>query len=196
MTKRLAEIERKTRETDIEVKLDLDGTGECDINTGVPFFDHMLTALAKHGLFDLQVKAVGDLEIDAHHTVEDVGICLGRALAKALGDKVGISRFGCARVPMDEALAEATVDISGRPFLVFSADFSNPRVGEFDTELVKEFFLAFTYNAGITLHLNLLYGSNTHHCIEALFKAVGRALGQAVAIDPRVKGVPSTKGKL
>lgn len=193
---RLGFVERKTGETDIKVRVNLDGVGDYKLATGVPFFDHMLTALAKHGLLDLEVTAVGDLEIDAHHTVEDVGICLGRAFREAMGDKKGISRFGSVRVPMDEALAEAVVDVSGRPFLVFNATWPAPKVGEFETELVEEFFLAFAHNAGITLHLHLVYGKNTHHCVEALFKAAARALRQAVALDPAVKGIPSTKGLL
>jgi imidazoleglycerol-phosphate dehydratase len=196
MAKRWGFVERKTGETDIKVKVNLDGVGDYKLATGVPFFDHMLTALAKHGLLDLEVKAVGDLEIDAHHTVEDVGICLGRAFREALGDKEGIARFGSARIPMDEALAEAVVDVSGRPYLVYNASCPGTRVGEFETELVEEFFFAFAHNAGITLHLHLVYGRNIHHCIEALFKAAGRALRQAVALDPKVKGVPSTKGSL
>jgi imidazoleglycerol-phosphate dehydratase len=196
MAKRFGFVERKTGETDIKVRVNLDGAGDYKLDTGVPFFDHMLMALAKHGLLDLEVKAVGDLEIDAHHTVEDVGICLGRAFREAMGDKKGISRFGSVRVPMDEALAEAVVDVSGRPFLVFNATWPAPKVGEFETELVEEFFLAFAHNAGITLHLHLVYGKNTHHCAEVLFKAAARALRQAVALDPEVKGVPSTKGLL
>jgi imidazoleglycerol-phosphate dehydratase len=162
----------------------------------VGFFDHMLTHLAKHGLFDVTVQAQGDLEIDAHHTVEDVGICLGKAFLKALGEPVGITRYGRATVPMDEALAEAAVDVSGRPFLVFNADMPGARVGEFDAELAREFFQAFAMNSRITLHLNLRYGSNVHHSIEGLFKAFARALREAVSQDPRVKGVPSTKGML
>ena len=193
---RTGEITRKTKETAISVSVALDGEGRSDISTGVGFFDHMLTHLAKHGLFDVTVQAQGDLEIDAHHTVEDVGICLGQAFLKALGEPVGITRYGRATVPMDEALAEAAVDVSGRPFLVFNADIPGARVGEFDAELAREFFQAFAMNSRITLHLNLRYGSNVHHSIEGLFKAFARALREAVSQDPRVKGVPSTKGML
>ncbi len=193
---RTGEITRKTKETAISVSVELDGEGRSDISTGVGFFDHMLTHLAKHGLFDVTVQAQGDLEIDAHHTVEDVGICLGQAFLKALGEPVGITRYGRATVPMDEALAEAAVDVSGRPFLVFNADIPGARVGEFDAELAREFFQAFAMNSRITLHLNLRYGSNVHHSIEGLFKAFARALREAVSQDPRVKGVPSTKGML
>jgi imidazoleglycerol-phosphate dehydratase len=193
---RTGEITRKTKETAISVSVELDGEGRSEISTGVGFFDHMLTHLAKHGLFDVTVQAQGDLEIDGHHTVEDVGICLGQAFLKALGEPVGITRYGRATVPMDEALAEAAVDVSGRPFLVFNADIPGSRVGEFDAELAREFFQAFAMNSRITLHLNLRYGSNVHHCIEGLFKAFARALREAVSQDPRVKGVPSTKGML
>jgi imidazoleglycerol-phosphate dehydratase len=193
---RTGEITRKTKETAISVSVELDGEGRSSISTGVGFFDHMLTHLAKHGLFDVTVQAQGDLEIDAHHTVEDVGICLGKAFLKALGEPVGITRYGRATVPMDEALAEAAVDVSGRPFLVFNADMPGARVGEFDAELAREFFQAFAMNSRITLHLNLRYGSNVHHSIEGLFKAFARALREAVSQDPRVKGVPSTKGML
>ena len=196
MEKRVGKIERQTGETTIRVGLNLDGVGKHAITTGVGFFDHLLTALAKHSQIDIEVEAEGDLEVDAHHTVEDVGICLGRAFAQAVGNKVGITRFGFGRVPMDEALAEAAVDVSGRPFIVFRGEIPTARVGDFDTELAQEFFVAFAHNAAVTLHLQLLYGSNTHHCLEALFKAAARALGQGVALDPRVKGVPSTKDVL
>ena len=191
---RSANLSRKTAETDITLSIALDGTGKSEISTGVGFFDHMLTHLARHGLFDIAVEAVGDLEIDAHHTVEDVGICLGKAFAQAVGEPKGISRFGHAVVPMDETLAEATVDISGRPFLVFRAELPAGRVGEFDCELAEEFFRAFAVNSRITLHLELRYGSNAHHCIEGLFKAFARALRRAVEHDTRVTGIPSTKG--
>lgn len=193
---RKGEVARKTKETEISVSLDLDGEGRSTISTGVGFFDHMLTHLAKHSLFDVEVQAQGDLEIDGHHTVEDVGICLGQAFLKALGEPVGITRYGRAAVPMDEVLAEAAVDVSGRPYLVFHGDLPRTKVGEFDAELAREFFQAFAMNSRITLHLNLRYGSNAHHCIEGLFKAFARALREAVAQDPRVKGVPSTKGML
>ncbi len=193
---RRAELERSTKETRIRVAMDLDGTGTSTISTGVGFFDHMLTHIARHGLFDLEVKAEGDLEIDAHHTVEDVGICLGKVFAKALGEPVGIRRYGHAVIPMDEALAEVSIDVSGRPFLAFSADLDKGRVGEFDAELTEEFFRAFAVNSRTTLHVVLRYGQNTHHCIEGIFKAFARALDDAVTRDPRVSGVPSTKGML
>lgn len=193
---RVGQVARKTRETDISLTWRLDGTGVADVATGVPFFDHMLDQIARHGLCDLWVKATGDLEIDAHHTVEDTGIALGQALRQALGDGKGIRRYGSAFIPFDETLAFAAIDISGRPFLHFDAQFPAQKVGEFDTELVLEFFRALAFNAGITLHLKIEYGQNTHHMIEGLFKAFARALGEAVAIDPRVGGIPSTKGAL
>lgn len=187
---------RETAETRIKARVNLDGTGKADINTGVGFFDHMLHHVAKHGLFDLAVRAEGDLHIDAHHTVEDIGICLGKAFAEAIGDAKGISRYGSALVPMDEALAEVALDISGRPFLVFEAAFAASKVGEFDVELVEEFFRAFSSNSRMTLHVTLRRGRNVHHGIEAIFKALGRALRVAVARDDRETGVPSTKGML
>lgn len=191
---RKAEIKRKTKETDIEVYVDLDGEGKAEISTGIGFFDHMLTALGVHSGIDLTVKCVGDLEVDAHHTVEDAGICIGKAFAEALGDKGGIARYGSAYVPMDEALGFCSLDISGRPYLVFSADLSDDRCGSFDTCLAEEFFRAFAFNSGITLHVREEYGKNDHHIIEALFKAVAHALKQAVAETG--KGVLSTKGVL
>ena len=194
---RQATIARATSETDIRLTLDLDGRGSADVATGVGFFDHMLTALARHSLMDLTVAAKGDLHIDDHHTVEDVGIVLGQALRQALGDKRGIRRFGQCLLPMDEALAEAAIDISGRPFLSWSVPFQRPKIGSFDTELVEEFFRAFAFNAGITLHVTLKAGSNAHHVAEACFKAAARALRMAVELDPRTAGViPSTKGSL
>ncbi len=193
---RTAAISRETRETRISVSVNLDGEGTGRIATGVGFFDHMLDHVARHGLFDLEVKAEGDLHIDPHHTVEDVGICLGNAFLQAVGEPKGLARYGHAVVPMDEALAEVAVDFSGRPFLVFSADLPKARLGEFDAELAEEFLRAFAVQARITLHVDLRYGKNLHHCIEALFKALGRALRQALAIDPRVRSVPSTKGML
>lgn len=193
---RRAELDRSTKETRIKVAWNLDGEGNADVETGVGFFDHMLTHIARHGLFDLEVKAEGDLEIDAHHTVEDVGICLGKVFAKALGEPAGIRRYGHAVVPMDEALAEVAIDVSGRPFLVFEAELEKGRVGEFDSELTEEFFRAFAVNSRTTLHIVLRYGQNTHHCIEGIFKAFARALDNAVTADPRVTGVPSTKGML
>lgn len=190
---RIAQLQRKTNETDITINLNLDG-GEVDINTGIGFFDHMLTALAVHGGFGLKISAKGDLQVDGHHTVEDVGIVLGTAFAKALGDKGGIARFGNMSIPMDEALSSVVLDISGRPFLVFCASFEQEKVGDFDSCLCEEFFRAFAFNAGITLHANVLYGTNTHHQIESLFKALAHALKMAVVqIDG---GVLSTKGTL
>jgi imidazoleglycerol-phosphate dehydratase len=194
---RTASIARATSETDIRLTLALDGTGQVEVATGVGFFDHMLTALARHSLMDLTVAARGDLHIDDHHTVEDVGIVLGQALRQALGDKRGIRRFGQCMLPMDEALAEAAIDISGRPFLAWSVPFQRPKIGTFDTELVEEFFRAFAFNSGITLHVTLKAGSNAHHVAEACFKAVARALRMAVEADPRMTGeIPSTKGSL
>jgi imidazoleglycerol-phosphate dehydratase len=193
---RSATIDRKTKETDIHLTLVLDGAGESRIATPVPFLDHMLTHVSKHGFFDLSVKAGGDVEIDAHHTVEDLGICLGEAFKKALGDKAGIRRFGRGTMPMHEALASVIIDFSGRPFLVFNVDMPKAKVGEFDTELVEEFFVAFCNHAGANVHVNLAYGDNLHHIIEAIFKSFGRALDEATAFDPRVEGVLSTKGKL
>jgi imidazoleglycerol-phosphate dehydratase len=190
-------IARRTAETDIRVTLDLDGSGASSVATGVGFFDHMLTALARHGMLELEVAATGDLHIDDHHTVEDVGIVLGQALRQALGDKRGIRRFGQCLLPMDEALAEAAIDISGRPYLAWSVPFARPKIGSFDTELVEEFFRAFAFSAGITLHVTLKAGSNAHHVAEACFKAVARALRMAVEADPRAGGaIPSTKGSL
>lgn len=193
---RIGKANRETKETRITVEWNLDGTGFASIRTGVPFFDHMLDQIARHGLTDLTVVAEGDLEIDAHHTVEDTGIVLGRALREALGDARSIRRYGSAFLPFDETLAFAAIDVSGRPFLVFDAAFPREKVGEFDTELVEEFFRALAFNAGITLHLKIHYGQNTHHMIEALFKAFARALYDAITLDPRVVGVPSTKGTL
>jgi imidazoleglycerol-phosphate dehydratase len=194
---RTATLTRKTTETDISLTLAVDGSGVSDIATGVGFFDHMLTALARHAGFDLTVRAVGDLHIDSHHTVEDVGIVLGQALRQALGDKSGITRFGQALVPMDEALAEAAVDISGRAFLAWSAHFERPMLGTMDTQLCEEFFRAFAGNALVTLHITSRAGSNAHHVAESCFKAAARALRMAVAIDPRNAGaIPSTKGAL
>ena len=194
---RTAEISRATSETRITVKLDLDGAGTARAATGIGFLDHMLTALARHGLFDLAVKAKGDLHIDFHHTTEDVGIVLGQAFAKALGDKRGIRRFGHALVPMDEALAESAVDISGRPFLAWDVAFERPKIGEMDTELFEEFFRAFAMNALVTLHITRRSGRNAHHVAEACFKATARALRMAAEIDPRAgDAIPSTKGML
>jgi imidazoleglycerol-phosphate dehydratase len=194
---RTATLSRRTSETDITLTLDLDGAGTADIATGIGFLDHMLTAFARHGLFDLTVRAKGDLHIDFHHTTEDVGIVLGRAFAQALDDKRGITRFGHALVPMDEALAEAVVDISGRPFLVWNVTFERPKIGEMDTELFEEFFRALATNAAVTLHINERAGRNAHHVAEACFKAAARALRMAASIDPRAAdAIPSTKGAL
>jgi imidazoleglycerol-phosphate dehydratase len=193
---REAYIERQTGETRITLKVVLEGSGRAEVRTGIGFFDHMLTHIARHGLFDLQVEAEGDLEVDAHHTVEDVGICLGKAFMEALGDFKGIRRFGHAVIPMDETLAEASIDFSGRPFLRFEGKLPRGKVGEFDSELTEEFFRAFAINSRATLHLVLRAGKNLHHCVEGLFKAFARALDEAVQIDPRVEDVPSTKGML
>jgi imidazoleglycerol-phosphate dehydratase len=190
-------VARRTKETSIEVDLDLDGSGLSDISTGVGFFDHMLDQLARHSLIDLKVRAEGDRHIDDHHTVEDVGIALGQALAKALGDKRGLTRYADCHLPMDETLTRVALDVSGRPFLVFKADFPAERIGDFDTQLVREFFLAFAGNAGLTLHIETLHGVNSHHIAESCFKGVARALKTAVTIDPRqAERVPSTKGAL
>ncbi|HQT78526.1 MAG TPA: imidazoleglycerol-phosphate dehydratase HisB [Rhodopila sp.] len=194
---RTATITRVTSETDIALSLNLDGTGKAEVATGIGFLDHMLTALARHGLFDLTVQAKGDLHIDFHHTTEDVGIVLGMAFARALGDKRGIRRFGQALLPMDEALVEAAVDISGRPFLAWNVSFEQPKIGEMDTELFEEFFRAFAFNGLITLHLTQRTGRNAHHVAEASFKAAARALRMAVEPDARVgDAIPSTKGSL
>jgi imidazoleglycerol-phosphate dehydratase len=193
---RSAKVQRKTGETDINLSFHIDGEGRNNIDTGVPFMDHMLDLFAKHGHFDLQVKAIGDLEVDAHHTTEDVGICLGQALQEALGDKKGIRRYGNAFVPMDETLAQVVVDLSNRPHLEWRAEFPQSKVGHFDTELVHECLWKLALEARMNLHVILHYGRNTHHMIEAIFKALGRALDEATLLDPRVQGVPSTKGKL
>jgi imidazoleglycerol-phosphate dehydratase len=194
---RQARVERKTKETEIALQLNLDGTGGSKVQTPIPFFSHMLEAWSKHGLMDLAVEASGDVEIDIHHTVEDVGIVLGQALRQALGDKKGIVRYGAAFVPMDEALVQASVDISGRPFLVFNVPVARTRVSNFDLDMLQEFFRAFAFNAEITLHVTMHYGHNLHHIAEAVFKAVGRALAEATRLNPRITGVlPSTKGTL
>src|SRR5215468_5960761 len=194
---RSATIKRKTKETDIEVTVNLDGSGVAEIATGIGFFDHMLDLLARHSRIDMTVKANGDLHIDHHHTTEDVGIALGQAVKRALGDMKGITRYASLHMPMDEALTRVAIDISGRPFLVFKAAFVRDKVGAFDTELVQEWFQAFAMNAGVTLHVETLYGTNDHHIAESCFKGLARALRAAVAIDPRAKDeIPSTKGSL
>ncbi len=194
---RTAEIKRTTGETDISIKIDIDGQGKSDIDTGIGFFDHMLTALSKHSGMDLDIKCKGDLYVDAHHSVEDVGIALGQAFAQAMGDKKGIVRYGSARCPLDEALGDAVIDISGRPFIVFNCDFTADKCGEMDTQLFEEFFRSFAFNAGITLHISSPYGVNDHHKAEAMFKSLARAIRMAAAIDTRFKDqVISTKGVL
>jgi imidazoleglycerol-phosphate dehydratase len=193
---RTASIGRNTKETKIKLELNLDGTGVYEIHTGISFFDHMLTQIARHGLLDLNITAVGDLEVDAHHTVEDIGIVFGQAIKKALGEKKGITRYGNSYVPMDEALALAVIDLSGRAFLRFQAELGKGHLGNFDLELVEEFFRAVAFQSEMNLHIHLLDGTNSHHCIEAIFKAFGRALAVAIKIDERVTEVPSTKGVL
>lgn len=194
---RTAEVTRNTRETRIELALNLDGKGQASFQTGLPFFEHMLTQVAQHGLIDLRIKAEGDLEVDAHHTVEDIGIVFGQAFAKAIGGKAGVGRYGHAYVPLDEALSRAVIDLSGRPGLTYECAFVRPRIGDFDVDLLREFFQGFVNQAQVTLHLDNLRGGNAHHQAETLFKAFGRALRMAVAHDPRVgKGTPSSKGVL
>jgi imidazoleglycerol-phosphate dehydratase len=194
---RQGRVERKTKETEVAVTLNVDGTGASKVRTPIPFFSHMLEAWAKHGLMDLTVEASGDVEVDIHHTVEDVGIVLGQALRGAVGDRKGIVRYGTAAVPMDEALISAAVDISGRPFLVFNVPVARARVSNFDLDMLQEFFRALAFNAEITLHVTMHYGHNLHHITEAVFKAVGRALSEATRINPRIADqVPSTKGRL
>ena len=193
---RSARIQRKTNETEIEFELDLDGTGQAQVDTGVGFFDHMLALLARHAAFDLTVRAAGDLHVDQHHTVEDVGICFGQALKQALGDKAGIRRYGHFTLPMEETLATVAVDLSGRYYLVFEADFPSAKIGQFDSELVEDFWQATAANCLCNLHVIVHHGRNSHHVSEAIFKAAARALRMAVEIDPRTTGVPSTKGTL
>lgn len=193
---RTAKVYRKTGETEIEVTLNLDGKGTYDIETGIGYLDHMLNLFAKHGLMDLKIRANGDVEVDSHHTTEDVGIVLGQCIGKALKDKAGIKRYGTSFVPMDEALATVSIDLSGRPFLVFQGEFTVDKLGDFDTEMTEEFFRAVAFNAGITLHARVLYGKNNHHMIEGLFKAFGRALCEAASFDSRIEGVMSTKGTI
>ncbi len=193
---RTADYVRKTKETDISLHLNLDGTGSSSIHTGIGFFDHMLDGFARHGLFDLKVNVAGDLAVDCHHTIEDTGIVLGNAIKEAVGDKKGIRRYGSCILPMDEALVLCAVDLSGRPYLVFDGEFTTDRVGYMDTEMVKEFFYAISYTAGMNLHIRVLSGGNNHHMIEAMFKAFAKALDQATVIDPRITDILSTKGSL
>lgn len=193
---RTADYVRKTKETDISLHLNLDGTGSSSINTGIGFFDHMLDGFARHGLFDLKVNVTGDLAVDCHHTIEDTGIVLGNAIKEAVGDKKGIQRYGSCILPMDETLVLCAVDLSGRPYLVFDGEFTTDRVGYMDTEMVKEFFYAISYTAGMNLHIRVLSGGNNHHMIEAMFKAFAKALDQATVIDPRITDILSTKGSL
>ena len=193
---RTATVTRQTRETDITVTLNLDGSGRADLATGIGFFDHMLDGFARHGLFDLEVSVKGDVEVDSHHTIEDTGIVLGQAIAQALGDKKGIKRYGYFILPMDETLALGAVDLSGRPYLNYQAEFTVPRLGEMDTEMVREFFYAVSYSAAMNLHLKIIDAGNNHHMAEALFKAFGKALDMAVSEEPRIKDVWSTKGSL
>ena len=193
---RIVTCERKTKETDIYLSFDLDGRGDAKVDTGIGFFDHMLDGFARHGLFDLNVKVTGDLVVDCHHTIEDTGIVLGNAIKKAVGDKKGIKRFGSCMLPMDETLVLCAVDLSGRPYLSFDAEFTTDRVGYMDTEMVKEFFYAISYSAGMNLHLKVITGGNNHHMIEAMFKAFAKALDEATIIDPRITDILSTKGSL
>lgn len=194
---RKATIKRKTNETDISVTVDVDGTGKADINTGIGFLDHMLEQIARHSLMDITLKAKGDLHVDQHHTTEDSGIALGQVLTKALGDKKGITRFASVYLPMDEALTRVALDVSGRPFLVWKVNLTRPKIGDMDTELFREWFQAFAQNAGLTLHVECLYGDNNHHMIESCYKGLARALGAALAVDPRqADRIPSTKGTL
>ncbi len=193
---RLAEFNRKTKETDIKIKINLDGSGKSSISTGIPFMDHMLELFSKHGFFDLNVKAKGDIEVDYHHTMEDLGLALGEAIAKALGDKAGIRRYGSCLLPMDEALAQVALDLSGRPYLVYDVIPPAPMIKDMDSALFHEFFQALAVKSGMNLHIQLQKGEEVHHAFEAIFKALAKALDQAVKIDPRVKGVLSTKGTL
>ena len=193
---RTADYVRKTKETDISLHLNLDGTGSSSIHTGIGFFDHMLDGFARHGLFDLKVNVAGDLAVDCHHTIEDTGIVLGNAIKEAIGDKKGIRRYGSCILPMDETLVLCAVDLSGRPYLVFDGEFTTDRVGYMDTEMVKEFFYVISYTAGMNLHIRVLSGGNNHHMIEAMFKAFAKALDQATVIDPRITDILSTKGSL
>jgi imidazoleglycerol-phosphate dehydratase len=193
---RKGNIKRKTSETTISVELDLDGAGRAEIDTTVPFMDHMLNLFSRHGLFDIKIVGKGDRDVDDHHLVEDLGICLGQAVKKALGSKEGIRRYGSALVPMDESLCSIALDLSGRPYLIYNVEFGEARIGDFDPALLKEFFKSFSDHSGMTLHINVLYGKNNHHVAESVFKAFARALSRAVGLDDRIKGVMSTKGSL
>ena len=195
-TERKADFVRKTKETDIALSFALDGTGVANVSTGIGFFDHMLEGFARHGLFDLKVSVEGDLAVDCHHTIEDTGIVLGNAIKKAVGDKKGIKRYGSCILPMDETLVLCAIDLSGRPYLAFEGEFTTDRVGYFDTEMVKEFFYAISYTAGMNLHMKVLSGGNNHHMIEAMFKAFAKALDEATIIDPRINDILTTKGSL
>lgn len=196
MQNRIGSCTRKTKETDISLTINLDGHGITDIHTGIPFFDHMLNGFARHGLFDLTLHVIGDLEVDCHHTIEDTGIVLGQAIANALGDKAGIKRYGSCMLPMDETLVLSAIDLSGRPYLKYNAEFTTDHIGDLDTEMIKEFFYAVSYSAAMNLHLKVLDGGNNHHMAEALFKAFGKALDAATLEEPRMKEVWSTKGSL
>ena len=197
MAVRKSSVKRKTTETNIKINFSIDGKGKGSINTQMPFLDHMLTLFTRHGLFDLYIDASGDLEVDYHHTVEDIGIVMGQAITKAVGEKKGIKRYGSAEIPMDETLASVSLDLSGRPYLVYNVSLPRKvRIKEFDPDLIEDFFQAIVNNSGVTLHINLQYGRNIHHIFEAIFKAFGRALDEATTIDSRISGVPSTKGKL
>jgi len=197
MAVRKSSVKRKTTETNIKINFNIDGKGKGSINTQMPFLDHMLTLFTKHGLFDLNIDASGDLEVDYHHTVEDIGIVMGQAITRAVGEKRGIKRYGSAEIPMDETLASVALDLSGRPYLIYNVSLPRKvRIKEFDPDLIEDFFQAIVNNSGVTLHINLQYGRNIHHIFEAIFKAFGRALDEATTIDSRIKGVPSTKGKL
>jgi len=193
---RVATVTRKTKETEIQIRIDLDGSGQYEVSTGIPFFDHMLESFARHGLFDLQLAAKGDVEVDLHHTVEDVGISLGQAFREALGSAVGIRRFGSCLLPMAESKVEVAVDVSNRPYLVYQLPLENTRIGTFDATLTEDFMYAFSQSAGLDLHIEKRYGKSPHHCVEAAFKGVARALREAVAIDPRESGLPTVKGAL
>lgn len=196
MSEKIANVERKTRETDIELKLAIDGTGKADIETGIGFFDHMLEGFAKHGFFDLELKCDGDLEVDTHHTAEDCGIVLGQAIKEAIGDKKGIKRYGNFVLPMDESLVLCAVDLCGRPYFSWDANFTVPQIGDLETEMIKEFFYAISYSAGMNLHIKVLTPGNNHHMAEAMFKAFAKAMDEATTVDPRITDILSTKGSL